>query len=56
MFYSTNTFNEGKCSKTCTSEKKRELHEGNKPKSAEAGWQVGASHLHVNANWQKRRK
>lgn len=56
MFYSSNNLNEGKCSKPYTTEKKRELQEGNNPKSTEAGWQLGASSAHVNANWQKRRK
>nr|WP_321354919.1 hypothetical protein [uncultured Draconibacterium sp.] len=56
MFYSSNNLSEGKCRKSCAIEKKRELHEGYNPKSTDAGWQLGASDLHVNANWQNRRK
>ncbi|QIA09496.1 hypothetical protein [Draconibacterium halophilum] len=56
MFYSSSNLNEGQCRKSCAAEKKRELYEGNNPKITEAGWQVGASNLHVNANWQNRRK
>ncbi|WP_321368102.1 hypothetical protein [uncultured Draconibacterium sp.] len=56
MFYSTNNLNEGSCRKNCNTEKKRELQEGKDPKATDTQWQAGASRLHVNANWQKRRK
>lgn len=56
MFYSSKNLKEGKCQKSCATEKKRELHEGVSPKPTEEGWHLGAGNFHVNNNWQKLRK
>ena len=45
MFYRSNNLNEGKYRKSCATEKKRELHKGNNPKTIDIGWQLGASNL-----------
>lgn len=56
MFLNTNNLNEGGCQDKCSEGKKRELYEGENPKSTNQNWQTSKNSSHVNSNWQKLRK
>jgi hypothetical protein len=56
MFLTTNNLNEGGCKDNYSESKKRELYEGENPKTTTKNWQSAKSSLHVNSNWQKLRK
>lgn len=61
MFLNTTNFNEGGVNESRQETKKRNLFEGENPKSTHSnlnsqGWQCTKQHSHVNSNWQKLRK
>lgn len=56
MFLNTRSLNEGGCTDKCSESKKRELLEGENPKSTSASWHEARSSSLVNSNWQKLRK
>jgi len=55
MFLNTTNLNEGGCRDKCTEGRKRELYEGENPKSTKNRQSV-KKNSHVNSNWQKLRK
>ncbi len=56
MFLSAQNLNEGGCQDKCSDSKKRELYEGENPKSTNETWQASKREALVNSNWQKLRK
>ena len=60
MYISLNNLNEGR-SENFADDRKRELYEGENPKStitspASEGWLLGRQLSYVNSNWEKLRK
>ena len=61
MFLSHNYLNEGGTDESRLESRKKELYEGENPKSNisnsnPTGWQSTKERSHVNSNWQKLRK
>lgn len=55
MFLNTSHLNEGGCRENCSEGRKRELKEGENPKSTRRNWQQTSNSTHANFNWQKLR-
>lgn len=56
MFLNTDKMNEGGFHDKNVEGRKRELHEGENPKSTSTNWNAVKAGTHVNSNWQRLRK
>ena len=56
MFLSINNLNEGSLEENRPETRRRELYEGENPKSTNKNWGASKCCSHVNSNWQKLRK